>query len=276
MKNTRLTAAVLSFIIAASAPASVSAATSDTKTVHTVTFLDFDGSVIKTLSVADGGTIDYSQIDTSALSRHKDVYTEQQFAQWSMTPKTADRDLTIQALSKTAVISIDGMPSRSVYFSKQGNVSLEGLAVTITVTTQTPEQDKNGDYICDVTTVDITSVCTASPGDLKTAFADKNTADVNVFTIGDTKPVVSYQISCRENHGDVNGDGKTDAVDASHILNAYSEISSGSSVDDDFLWKGDVDLDGKITASDASIALNYYAIASSHQTPDWEEILGLK
>ncbi len=65
--------------------------------------------------------------------------------------------------------------------------------------------------------------------------------------------------------GDLNGDGKIDAKDASMILVEYSKASTGaeSEFTESQKLAGDVNGDGKIDAKDASAVLAYYALVST-------------
>lgn len=68
--------------------------------------------------------------------------------------------------------------------------------------------------------------------------------------------------------GDVNGNGKTDAVDASAILIYYAETSAGKSGNFDANQKtaADVNKNKKTDAVDASLVLGYYAASSAGYT----------
>ena len=245
---------------------------------YTVTFCDFDGNYMDSLTVGPDEIIDYSLIDTSSLQKHIDVYTEQAFSSWNMTPETTDCDITIYALSKTAVLSIDQMPSKTRYYSRSGNVSLDGLKVSITIHTQTPQLDGNNKYIVTTDVIDISSSCIAEPAALDAAFANASTATISIYPIGENKPIGKYTINCVDGHGDVNSDGRTNAVDASLVLKKYAEISSdgNAALSDSFKKSGDVNYDGKINSVDASFILRYYAKASSNEIPDWDEIISNK
>ena len=71
--------------------------------------------------------------------------------------------------------------------------------------------------------------------------------------------------------GDVDGDGKVSASDATAVLLEYSALSTGES--GSFSKKqfkaGDVNKDGAINSSDASSILAYYAALSTNQDPHW-------
>ncbi len=277
MMYSKIAAGLLASVIAVSGAShfstfSLSTAAADT---CTVTFYDFDKKPFKTMILNKGQEIDYSQIDTSLLRRHVDVYTEQKFSAWNISPKTVTADTNIYALSTTAVISIDSMPDKIYYKYKQGSVMLDGLKVFITINTQKPLNDGSGGYNTVVNTVDISSSCAAQPSELSAAFAEKRSADITIYPIGDNKPVATYTIRCLEGLGDVNKNGRTDAVDASRILSVYADLSAGdtSTLTEEFLNNGDVNFDGAVNSKDSTLVLQYYAIASSHEVPDWEKLL---
>ena len=75
------------------------------------------------------------------------------------------------------------------------------------------------------------------------------------------------QVAFAQN-GDVNGDGKVNAVDASYILSEYASTSTGHkpSFDPEKRKSADVNGDGAVNAVDASIVLSYYAYRGSGGT----------
>ena len=84
-------------------------------------------------------------------------------------------------------------------------------------------------------------------------------------------PGSKTEITEIETLGDVNADGKIDAVDASSVLAYYAQISTnqiGEYTDDQKL-SADVNQDKMINAVDASNILTYYAYAST--APEGEE-----
>lgn len=253
----------------------LSASATEDSTLHTVTFLDFDGNIIDTLEVADGEEIDYSAIDTSQLSMHLDKYTQVRFYAWDQNPQTADKDLTIQALSQTGIIDLISAPSRTEFYSNEGNVDLSGLDVTITFITQTAEIDDDGNRVTVQQTVDITESCYASPSDLSELFAEGDTASVSVYPRNSNVALVSYDVTFMDNLGDVNSDGKINAVDASLVLTHYAAVSTGQAPDltEEQLNYADASRDGKVNAIDASRILTYYALEATGQNANWEEIL---
>lgn len=75
--------------------------------------------------------------------------------------------------------------------------------------------------------------------------------------------------------GDINGDGIVDATDASAILSAYANISTGkdSGLTAEQFEAADVNSDGIVDATDASNILAYYAYSSTGGTKDIESFL---
>ena len=115
-----------------------------------------------TISVAADEKIDYDSVDISSLNKHIDKYTERDFASWDMTPAYTDKDITIHALSKTAFISIDGIPAVTKYFSRSGRVDLTASKLLSLSLPRLRRKMPNGNYITESNTVDITSSCTAT------------------------------------------------------------------------------------------------------------------
>ncbi len=245
------------------------------ETKYTLTFTDFDGNIMETMEVSPDEKIDYSKIDTSALHTHPDIYTEQDFYMWSATPEYIDSDTVINALYKKATISVDGIPHKTEYYTKNGNVSLDGLSVSITTNTQTPDTDESGNYIVSSQTENITSSCYAEISSLAELFADGKTAVVNVLPLGDDKPLATYEITLFEELGDINSDGFVDSVDAAFVLHAYADISANGNMtlDEKQVKICDVNRDGLVDTVDAAAILMYYAQISAEKTPIWEEIV---
>ena len=75
--------------------------------------------------------------------------------------------------------------------------------------------------------------------------------------------------------GDVNGDGKIDAADATAILVYYSALSTGGTLDltDEQIKLIDVNGDGKIDSSDATLDLQYYSYTSTGGTNSIENYI---
>lgn len=242
---------------------------------HTVTVLDFNGTVIKKITVNDGSAVDLSSIDTESLEKHLDEYTQIGFSSWSTVPSKITTDTTIQALYKKMVLSLDGTPAKTEYFDKYGSIDLKGLAVSITVYTQLPEQNTDGSYKVSKKIVNIESDCKAEPATLQDAFASSNKADISIFPISSSRPIATYSISYYQSMGDADMNGFIDSADATFILGAYSAVSTGNS----FTFAAgqkkrcDVDGNGKVDSTDATLVLRFYADASVMEHPTWSAVL---
>lgn len=241
-----------------------------------IKFLDFDGKLLTTLAVEDGDPINYDAVDIKSLHKHIDVNTEQDFSSWDIKPDFADSDYTIHALSKTATITLKSTPNKHRYFSTKGTVSLKGLDVAIKLSVQTPQKDKNGNYITEESTINVSESCIAKPSALSEAFAKGDKATISVYPIGDQKALCSFDIICYRDLGDVNEDGNINSADASKVLNAYAEMAAtqNPAVSDKLIKLSDVNMDGQLDSHDASLILKYYAQASIDANfYDWEDIL---
>ncbi|MDE6427180.1 MAG: hypothetical protein K2K89_13745 [Ruminococcus sp.] len=241
---------------------------------YTMTFLDFDGEVMQTLEVKSDEKIDYSLIDTSGLHSFINMYTEQAFSSWSSTPETISEDTTVQALWKKGSISTDGTPSKTEYYSKGADLDFSGLSVIITLETQTPETDEDGNFIVKKQENNIISSCHAEKS-LEELFSDRNKATVNVIPAGDDKPIFSYEITLFDSLGDTNNDNIIDSVDSSFILEKYADLSTGAenSLDETQQKICDINQDGQIDAIDATYVLVYYATSSTTGNAVWENII---
>ncbi len=242
---------------------------------YTLTFTDFDGNILETMEVRPNEKIDYSKIDTSSLHTHIDKYTEQAFNMWSSIPEYITSDTVINALYKRESISVESVPHKTEFYTAYGDVPLDGLSITITIETQIPVKDENGNYIVSTQKEEIASSCYAEISSLEKLFADGKTATVNVFPPGDNKPILTYEITLFDELGDINGDNFVDSVDAAFVLQTYAEMSTGKnpSLDEKQTKICDVNRDGLIDAVDATAILIYYAEASTGQIPIWEEIV---
>lgn len=94
--------------------------------------------------------------------------------------------------------------------------------------------------------------------------------EIVIFIIDKNNNVIRLKIAVRHKEnaymlGDVNNDGKINAVDASEVLTYYAMISTNQNGDFNEAQKlaADVNYDGKINAVDASCILSYYAYTST-------------
>ncbi len=253
--------------------------TSSTEETHNVVVMDFNGSVMQTLTVPHGSVLDLSGIDTSSLNQHPDIYTQIAFNSWGNLPESniVNEDIVVYALFRKMVIACETFPDKKEYFSNTGNINLDGLTVTITDYIQTPEKDSNGAFIVKEEVTNIESKCSTVPATLDEAFSGGKTSTiVDVYPINSERPIISYDITYFENLGDVNLDGLVEATDASAILLYYAKISVG---DDDIFSEhqkkcADINRNGIIDSSDASLLLSYYsALLTSTDYLTWDDFL---
>lgn len=277
MKFSDFIAAASAAVIIAVSSVPYSASAADAKT-HRVTVFDFDGKVMDTLTVEDGKSVDLSKIDTSKLERHINIYTQVAFSSWSSVPDKITSDITVQALYKRAVITLNSLPTKTEYLDNWGDIDLSGLGVNITITTQLPEKDKDGNYLTETETVNIEEHCTSEPSRLEKAFSGSDTATVKVYPIVGDVPIATYEISYYANIGDADMNGFIDAADASFILGAYSAAATGSPIaySPGQKKRCDIDGNGSVDSTDASLILQFYSDASVTEHPSWEKVIGKK
>lgn len=279
-KNTIISFLTASTLFLSAVPANVFADTySEPEEYHTVTFLDYDGEILESIKVKKGEKIDYSLIDTDSdkrLNRHLDIYTEQAFSSWNITPDTTEKDITIKALSKTAVISQEKLPEKTLYFSENGNISLDGLKVTITITTQIPAENDVG-FTEESFTVDVSSSCTASPATLDEAFKNGESSEIKIFPAGQNKAIASYSIKLFEGLGDVDESGSVDVSDATRVLRVYTLLLSDKNyiIPENVKKLGDINFDGKIDSLDATLILRFYTLVMSNTGITLDEFLDM-
>lgn len=273
--NRKFVSYLLAGIIMTSAvPFSVSA-----EETHNVVIMDFNGSVMQTLTVPHGSVLDLSGIDTSVLGSHPDIYTQVAFNSWGNLPEDniVTEDIVVRALFRRMVIACDKFPEKTEYFSNTGSINLKGLEVTITDYVQTPEKDKNGDFIIKEEVTNIASKCFTVPATLDEAFDDnKTSAAIEVYPINSEIPIISYDITYFKNLGDVNQNGMVEATDASAVLAYYADISVGKStiMSEYQILCGDIDRNGVTDANDASAILAYYAeLSTSGRKLTWDDFL---
>lgn len=243
---------------------------------HTVTVRDIKGNETY-ITVKDGDPLDLSGIDVSAMTEHIDDYTQIGFSSWSNYPDVITEDITVQALYVQMTISCDSEPAKTEYYYDKGDIITDGLEVSITVLTQMPELNDDGEYIVTSAVVPIESKCTSVPASASEAFAGGRTsATVYIYPPSSKRAICTHDITCFKELGDVDGNGKVDASDSSRILVMYANISTGKTedFDEDTKLRGDIDRNGKIDASDASLVLKYYAaLSTSSEFVSWDDFL---
>ena len=93
-------------LVSGAASAPVQAVSAVDYKMFSITFLDFDGNVMKTIEVEEGDPINYSAVDVTTLHKHLNVTKEQAFASWDIHPDFADNDYVIHALSKLQLFQL--------------------------------------------------------------------------------------------------------------------------------------------------------------------------
>ncbi len=263
---------VISFVITAALgitaiPFSTAAETASKTSTYTVTFLDFDGNPFYTMAVPAGYHFtdeSISQLDTSSLSRQIDTRTQKRFSSWWGIPEYVYADVDIKPLSVIGTISLEKLPEKKQYYSLESEISKTGLAVNITIETQTGI-DSYGNYITEKEVTDISSTCTMNYNTAAEAFKSGNKTTVQIFPIHSTQAIGSYDISYIEGIADVDNDNVITGSDATMVLCEYTKLSSDSSykIDESVKKYGDMDFNGILNGSDASILLRYYTMKSS-------------
>ena len=272
MKINRILSLALSLCVAGAIPAA--GAFAEDKTV-TITLLDFGGNVFGTLQGNPGDPVPLDSVDTSVLESHLDDYTQIGFNCWSQVPETFTEDMTVEALYRRMTISLDSIPEKHLYNSKKDLIDLTGLSVTITVLTQKPEIDDNGEFIVDKEVLEITDKCFCKPATAAEAFSEENMGQIKVYPVVEDRPILTYIVNFLADCGDTDSNGSIDASDASNILVYYAAYSTGEplALSEDILLRYDVDMNGVIDSSDASNTLTYYAVGQTGVSPDWHDIL---
>ncbi|MCM1132897.1 MAG: dockerin type I domain-containing protein [Ruminococcus flavefaciens] len=248
---------------------------------HNVVIIDFNGSVMQTLTVPHGSVLDLSGVDTSSLDQHPDIYTQVAFNTWGNLPEgnIVNEDIAVYALFRKMIISCNKYPKKIVYYSDKGDIKLDGLDITITDYVQIPEKDSNGAFIVREEVTNIESKCTTVPASLDEAFADgKQHAVIDVYPINSEIPIISYGIDYFKGLGDVNNNSQVEASDASSILYYYSAMSTSNPVSfsDNQKLRADIDGNGTIDATDASKVLSYYTMLSTTgEYISWDDFLGI-
>jgi hypothetical protein len=162
-------------------------------------------------------------------------------------------------------ITSGGSNDNTVVLVEEANV-----VTTTTTTTNKPTTTSTTSTTTTTTTTTKDKTTTSSTTTTTTTSNDKTTTttvtDINKTTSTTTSPVTQPDYTL----GDVNNDGKINAVDASSVLAYYARISTnqeGGYTEEQKL-AADVDHDGKINAVDASNILAYYAyVSTAKETP---------
>jgi hypothetical protein len=137
---------------------------------------------------------------------------------------------------------------------------------TTTTTTSTTTTTTTSSTTSTTTTTKPRTTTTTTVTKPKTTTTTKLTTTTVTTTVPVTTTTVPQPPKAKL--GDVDGDGKVNAVDASYILSEYASTSTGHkpSFDPEKRRSADVNGDGAVNAVDASIVLSYYAYRGSGGT----------
>lgn len=249
---------------------STSKASTTTKAAYNITFYGFDEkTVIGQLKVSPDEPIDYSKIDTSSLHTHINTYTERDFENWDNTPKYASSDMKIYALSKTATLLWNKLPKKTVYYSANTEISLNGFDGAVKIETQLPQKDSSGSRLVKTETHSILLSCFTVPKTAGEAFANGNTSSViDIYSLGQPdKAICSFKIENRIGTADIDNNSIIDARDAAMLLHESVMQSSFTNyiIPENIKKWGDIDKNGIIDTKDAALILRYSSLASSYQ-----------
>ena len=178
------------------------------------------------------------------------------------TTTTTNKPTTTSTTSTTTTTTTNKTTTTSTTSTTTTTTTNKPTTTSTTSTTTTATANK--------TTTSTTTTTTSSTAITTTTSNDKTTTttvtDINETASTTTSPVTQPDYTL----GDVNNDGKINAVDASDVLAYYARISTnqeGGYTEEQKL-AADVTHDGSINAVDASNILAYYAyISTTKETP---------
>ncbi|WP_295120622.1 cohesin domain-containing protein [Ruminococcus sp.] len=185
------------------------------------------------------------------------------------TTTTTNKPTTTSTTSTTTTTTTNKPTTTSTTSTTTTTTTNKPTTTSTTSTTTTTTTNKT--TTTSTTSTTTTTTTTSSTTTTTTTSNDKTTTtttvtDINETTSTTTSPVTQPDYTL----GDVNNDGKINAVDASNVLAYYARISTnqeGGYTEEQKL-AADVDHDGRINAVDASNILAYYAyISTTKETP---------
>jgi hypothetical protein len=185
---------------------------------------------------------------------HKEGYEDAESEWLDVPPIRTDVNITMTANGETISTTTATATTTVTTTSTQTSTTTTSTTSTTTTTTTTTK---------DKTTTSSTTTTTTTSNDKTTT---TTVTDINETTSTTTSPVTQPDYTL----GDVNNDGKINAVDASDVLAYYARISTnqeGGYTEEQKL-AADVTHDGSINAVDASNILAYYAyVSTTKETP---------
>ena len=155
----------------------------------------------------------------------------------------------------TTIVTTTKKPTTTTTTTVTTTKKLTTTTTTTVTTTKKP-----------TTTTTTTATTTKKPTTTTTTTVTTTKKPTTTTTVTTTTTITTTTTAPLIPHGDANGDGRVDAVDASVILAHYARISTGSRaiLSREQQLAADVNGDGIIDAVDASCILSYYAYLSTH------------
>lgn len=182
-----------------------------------------------------------------------------------------DLRLSWTELSDWGIASLSG--STSLILKKAGTVTVtmyfdNGITASAVIVVQ---QEKTTAPIQTTTTTTQSTTTTTLTTTTTTTSTTTSTTVPTTTTTTTAPPAIEETYTL----GDVDGNGTIDATDASLILSAYANVSTGrdSGLTDKQASAADANSDGTVDATDASCVLGYYAYVSTGGTDSFEDFL---
>lgn len=162
------------------------------------------------------------------------------------------------------------VPTAATTTTTTTNTTTTTAASSVVSTTSAPSSTTSAATSSSVvstttTTAAATSASTLSASSSTTATATSTLSASTISTAPSSAVTTAAADITTYSPGDVNGDGKIDANDATRVLVNYSIMSTGGECELDAQQQkaADLNIDGKIDASDATLILQYYSYLST-------------
>jgi len=209
---------------------------------------------------------------TSTTSNTTTTTTNKPTTTSTTTTTTTNKPTTTSTTSTTTTTTTNKPTTTSTTSTTTTTTTNKPTTTSTTSTTTTTTTNKPAITSTTLTTTTTTTnkpATTSTTTTTTTTSNDKTTTtvtDINETTSTTTSPVTQPDYTL----GDVNNDGKINAVDASNVLAYYARISTNQEggYTEEQILAADVTHDGSINAVDASNILAYYAyVSTTKETP---------
>ena len=213
------------------------------------------GKIIVKEQTTTTSTTTFTETTTTTTSAAKPTQTATSTT--TTKPTTTSATAATSKNSTTTTSSTTAATSNNSTTTMSSTTAATSKSSTTSTSSTTAATSKNS-----TTTTSSTTASTSKNSTITTSSTTTTTAtDENGTTTTTTSPITQTDYDL----GDVNDDGKINAVDASGVLAYYAYVSTnqdGGFTEEQRL-AADVDFDGKINAVDASNILAYYAYVST-------------